>query len=46
MTFYTANRNDMKTITDDYLSGVDKAEVNQIIKQLKDNKYTLNWKLI
>lgn len=29
----------MKTIIDDYLNGVSKVEVNQIIKQLKDNKY-------
>ena len=30
--FYTTNRNDMKNITDDYLSGVDKAEINRITK--------------
>ena len=36
VTFYNSN---MKTIIDDYLNGVSKVEVNQIIKQLKDNKY-------
>ena len=38
-TSYNPNRNDMKTIIDDYLNGVDKTETNYIIKQLKDNKH-------
>lgn len=39
VTSYNPNRNDMKTIIDDYLNGVDKTETNYIIKQLKDNKH-------
>ena len=39
VTFYTANRSDMKTITDDYLNGVDKGEINHIAKLLKENMY-------
>lgn len=39
VTFYNPNRNDMKTIVNDYLNGVDKAEIKKIIKQLKDNEY-------
>ena len=39
VTFYTANRSDMKTLVDDYLNGVSKTEVSRIIGQLRDNKY-------
>ena len=39
VTFYNANKSDMKSITDDYLNGVDKIEVSRIIKHLKDNQY-------
>ena len=36
VTFYTASKCDMKTITDDYLNGVDKEE----ILDLRENKYS------
>ena len=39
VTFYSTNRNDMKTITDDYLNGVEKNEISDINNKLKNNKY-------
>ena len=39
-TFYNPNRNDMKIITDDYMNGVSKEEINKIIDTLKNNKYS------
>ena len=39
VTFHNPNRNDMKTITDDYLYGVEKDEIYVIINKLKKNKY-------
>ena len=39
VTFFTANQNDMKTIVNDHLNGVNKAETDLITKQLKDHKY-------
>lgn len=37
VTFYTANRCEMKTITDYYLNGVDKG--NRITRLLNENRY-------
>lgn len=37
--FYLTNRNDMKTITDDYLGDVGKEEIKEIVKTLKSVKY-------
>ena len=39
VTFYNTNRNDMKTITDDYLSGADKDASLDITQKLKNNKH-------
>ena len=39
VTVHTPSRNDTKTIVNDYLNGVDKAETDLIAKQLKDHKY-------
>ena len=39
VTFSNRNRNDMKTITDDYLYGVSNEEIKDIIEKLKKNKY-------
>ena len=40
-TFYIPNRNDMNIIIDEYLNGVSKEEINNIIKTLKNNKYSV-----
>ena len=40
VTFYNPNRNDMKTIMDDYLYGVSNDEIKDIVDKLKNNKYT------
>ena len=37
--FYNTNRNDMRSITDEYLYGLDKNEINEIVNKLKNNKY-------
>ena len=39
VTFYNPNRNDMKTIFDDYLYGFQKDDIEEITKKLKNNKY-------
>ena len=39
VTFYTANRSDMKAVVGDYLNGVDKVEISRIIEQLKTHRY-------
>ena len=39
VTFYNPNRNDMKTITDNYLYGVSNQEIKSIVEKLKNNKY-------
>ena len=39
VTFYTQNRNDMKSITDNYLYGVSNDEIKGIVDRLKNNKY-------
>ena len=38
--FYTPNRKDIKLICDEYLHGVDDKEIENIIKQLRNNKYS------
>ncbi len=37
--FYTPNRKDIKLICDEYLHGVDDKEIENIIKQLRNNRY-------
>ena len=37
--FYNPNRNDMKTIMNDYLYGVSNDEIKDIVDKLKNNKY-------
>lgn len=39
VTFYNPNRNNMKVITDNYLNGVSKDEITDIIEKIKNNKY-------
>ena len=39
VTFYNANKSDMKSILDDYLNGVDRSEFEDITNELRDNKY-------
>ena len=39
ITFYNPNRNDMKTITDDYLYGVSNDEIKDTVEKLKNNEY-------
>jgi DNA segregation ATPase FtsK/SpoIIIE-like protein len=40
VTFYNPSRKDMKTITDDYLSGVPQETISAITKVLRNEKYT------
>ena len=39
VTFNNPNHNDMKVIMDDYLYGVSNDEIEDIVDQLKNNKY-------
>ncbi len=39
--FHTPNRKDIKLMCDEYLHGVEDEEIERIIKQLRQNKYSL-----